>query len=442
MQTNSLEEAALTDNTNEQEPQPEISGPTPPSTPETEIQEQEVTVLVPTEPDIIEGEFVEIEQPEASEAPIPPKQKPYWLLIPLSLILCLSFLGVSYLLPLFSPSATVTVIPVERTITTLAAIQVQGRSLAPLTLMQSSSIAATGKRHQDATRAVGTITFYNGQFFRQTINAGTVLTGSDGVQIVTDQPAIIPTANPPYIGQVTVSAHAIHAGKRGNIQAEDINEQCCSPAVKAVNSEAFQGGQNARDVVVITRQDINTAVTSLLVLLSQSEDAALQAQLQPHEQLITSSCTPHVVSDHKPGEEATHVSVTVSVSCSGIAYAAHEVYANATQLIPSQTNKTLGGDYRLMGDIQVTIVQAKVINPRQGLVRLVVQVTGIWVYQITPNVEQHLAHLIAGMRTQQAIATLVTFPGIAGVQISVKGGNQTLPQDPKDIRIIVQYRAI
>ncbi len=78
---------------------------------------------------------------------------------------------------------------------------------------------------------------------------------------------------------------------------------------------------------------------------------------------------------------------------------------------------------------------------RQGLVMLTVQVTGTWVYQITPDIQQHLTKLIAGKTKQQAIATLATFPGIAGVQISVKGGSQTLPEDPRNIHITVVYRS-
>ena len=421
---NILEEMELPDIPNESEPQPET------------------TAVVPTttEQDVIEGEVIILDQLEPPEDHVPPKQKPYWLLIPLAFILCLSFLGVSLLLPLFSPSATVTLIPVERSITTTAAIQVQGRSIAPLMLSQSQIIQATGHRHQDAQRARGSITFYNGQFFRQTINAGTVLTGSDGVQIVTDQPAIIPAANPPYIGQVTVSAHAIHAGQRSNIQAGDINEQCCLPAVKAVNNGAFQGGQNARDVLVVTRTDINNAVTSLLVPLSQSEDAALQAQLQPNEQLITPSCTPRVSSDHKPGDEAKQVSVTVSVTCSGFAYAAHEVYTLATQLLTSQAGSTLGADYALVGDIQVTIVHATITNSHQGRAHIIVQIAGTWFYQITPPMQQHLAQLIAGKPKQQAITILLQFPGIKAASMQLAGGNTALPADPNHIHLIVMYQ--
>ncbi len=435
-----LEEAELTQHSNGQELQPEISEPTSTTTPEPET-EQEITTIVPitTEPEVIDGEVIEIEPPEPAEDHTPPKQKPYWLLIPLTILFCLLFVAASSLLPFLTPSATVTIIPVERTITTLAAIQVQGRQLAPLTLMQSMSVATTGKKHQDATRAEGTITLYNGLILRQTIAAGTMLTGSDGVQVVTDQAAVIPAANPPIEGQVTVPAHTLVAGQQGNIQAYDINTACCVTSVVAKNTQAFTGGASARDFLVVTRADINTAVTSLLVTLSQSEVAALQAQLHPGEELITPSCDPTVSSTHKIGDEAKEVAVTVSVTCSGMAYLAHKVHANATQLIQSQANKTLGSDYRLMGDIQVSIVHATISNPRQGIANIVVQVTGTWVYQITPEIQQHLLHLIAGMSKQQALQTLLQFPGIQGAQIIVKGGNRTLPQDPRNIHIVILY---
>jgi hypothetical protein len=47
--------------------------------------------------------------------------------------------------------------------------------------------------------------------------------------------------------------------------------------------------------------------------------------------------------------------------------------------------------------------------------------------------------LIAGKTNQQAKMLLLQSPGIAGAQIIVKGGNQTLPQDAKAIRILVLY---
>ncbi len=433
--TGTLEEAALIEDTNGQEPQPETSAPASTVQPEA----PEATALVPSEPDVIEGEVIVIEPPEPSEDHTPPKQKPYWLLVPCTILACLLFLAGSYLLPLLTLTATITIIPIERSITTTAATQVQARAIAPLTLSQSATVPATGKRQQAATRAAGTITFYNGLLTPQTIAGGTVLTGSDGTQVVTDQPATIPAANPPMEGQITIPAHALLAGGEGNIPAYDINTACCASSVVAKNTNAFTGGASARDVVEVSREDINNAVTTLLVTLSRSENAALTAQLHPGEALITPSCTPHVASNHRPGEEATQVSVTVSVTCTGIAYAAHDVYANATRMITAEAAKRLGTGYSLIGDVQVTIVQATITNSHQGGAHIIVQVTGTWAYQITPRIQKQLAALIAGKTKQQAIATLLQVPGIAGAQISLRGGNQTLPQDLKAIRILVQY---
>jgi hypothetical protein len=436
MHIEALEEAEVTDTTNEEQPE----------TPETPVTPQpETTAVVPTEPrqtwqepEVIEGEVIEIEQPESTEDHTPPKQKPYWLLIPFTIFLCLILLTGSFLVPLFSPSATVTIIPVERNITTSVTIQVPGRALHPLTLMQSMSAPATGNRHQNATRATGTITFYNGLLSRQTIAAGTILTGNDGVQIITDQAATIPAGNPPIYGQVTMSAHAVLAGSSGNISAYDINQACCATSVVAKNTNAFTGGQSARDVLVVTRIDINNVVTIMLVTLSQSENAALQAQLHEGEELITPNCTPTVLSNHKPGDEAKQVTVTVSVTCSGIAYAAHTLYQNATQLFTSDATRKLGAHYALVGDIQLTIIHA---TSHQGQAQMLVQVTGTWVYHITKTIQQHLIKLIAGKPEQQALATLLKSPGIAGAQITLKGGNRTLPQDPGNITIVVVYRS-
>jgi hypothetical protein len=113
MDTSALEEVTLTQDANSKEP------PEPDKAPE-----QETTAITPTEPDVIEGEVIVIEQPEPSEDHRAPRQKSYWLLIPFTVLACLLILLGSYLLPLLTPTATITIIPTEQTITTLTAIQV------------------------------------------------------------------------------------------------------------------------------------------------------------------------------------------------------------------------------------------------------------------------------------------------------------------------------
>jgi hypothetical protein len=456
MQKSALEEAALTQHANEPEtpePQPDIEEQT--STPEPEVgapetQEREGTALAPTEPEVVDGEVIELEPPEPLDACQPSKQKPYWLLIPFAIVLCLLFLAGLYLLPLLTPSATVLIIPVEKNISLTTAIKVQGRLLPTLTLSQSQTTPATGKRHQDATQAQGTITFYNGLLSSQTIAAGTILTGADGVEIITDQAARIPPASnttPPTFGQVTVAAHAVQPGVNGNIPPYDINGSCCGASILAKNTAAFTGGADARDYTVVTRVDINIAVTSLLVTLSQSENAALQVQLHPGEALIPASCSPHVSTNHKLGEEAKQVSVSVSETCEGIAYAAHEVDQEATQMETTASANRFGTGYIPLRDTHLTITHATITNQAQGTVALTVKIDATVVYQLTPREKEQIRNLIAGKTKQQAQALLLQLPGIAGAAITITGhavftasDTATLPDNPKAITIVIAER--
>jgi hypothetical protein len=420
-----------------EEPQPDSADPTPPTQPEA--LEPEHTTDVSPEPGVIEGEVIVIDQEDTPADHTPRTQLPYWLHIPLTIVLCLLFVAGSLLTPVLTPTATITLLPVTRSISLTSIIQVTARHMPALTLTQRILVPATGHRHQDAARAHGVITMYNGQFHRLTIAAGTIFMGMDGVQVITDQVAVIPAGNPPSYGQASVPAHAVLPGAQGNIPAYDINTACCAPSVFAKNTTAFIGGAGARDIIVVTRADINTAVTSLLLALNQGEDAALRVQLHEGEALLPTACAPHIPADHQPGEEAQHDTITVSLTCGGIAYTAHDVYEDATKLLTARAATTLGADYAQIGATRITIDQASITNSRQGQAHMRVHVSGTVVYRITPAIQQRLTRLIAGKTREQAAALLVQYPGIAGVSITMRGGNRTLPQDPKAIRILVQY---
>src|SRR6266699_324092 len=437
MQTSALEEAELTDKTNEQKTLPETQEPQATSQPETPVS----TALVPTEPDVIDAEVIEMEPPEPFDAHTPPKQKPYWLLIPLTIVFCLIFVAASSLFPLLTPSATVTIIPVERNITLTTTIQVQGRMLPALTLSQSRTVSATGKRHQNATRADGTITLYNGLLSRQTITLGTILTGADGVQIITDQLASIPPASnttPPTFGQVTVQAHAVQPGERGNISPYDINGSCCGASILVKNTTAFTGGQNAREYIVVTGRDIENGATSLKTSLTKSEQGAFNAQLTEGEALLTPTCKPTTTANHRIGEEAKEVTITVSESCSGIAYNAHDLHLLATQMITHQPTQT---GYTLLGNVTASVIHATITDQACGIATLTVKLDATYIHQITPGEKQQLVNMIAGKSKSSALHTLVSQPGIQAASIRFTGGD-TLPHDPSHITISTQYNTV
>ncbi len=50
--------------------------------------------------------------------------------------------------------------------------------------------------HENASAATGTVTFYNGLFTAHLVPQGTVFTGSDGIQVMTNADVSIPAGNP------------------------------------------------------------------------------------------------------------------------------------------------------------------------------------------------------------------------------------------------------
>ena len=351
----------------------------------------------------------------------------------------------------FTPTASVTIIPAQRTLTTSETLTlltagtsthltnptIAGRMLSTLTLSQARTVPTTGIGQQAAQLAQGPVTFYNAALTRQTIPAGTLLTGADGVQVVTEQDAVIPPAQLPAVGQTTVPSQAVQVGPAGNIAAGDLNGPCCREYVLVRNGAPFRGGQDARSYPMVSQHDLGSTVATLTTTLDQSVQAAYGAQLSPTETLVTPvGCTPHVMSSAPVGQEAHTLTVTVSDTCTGVAYDQQAVQAALAQRMTAQAHVQLGTGYTLLGDLQVMVRQAP--QSPQGTLSLTAQGTGVWAYQFTEAALHQLSSLIAGKSQQQATALLLHQPGVAEVAMSAG----TLPTDPQRIRVLALYRPV
>ncbi len=358
------------------------------------------------------------------------------------LFLILTSLLLQSSLPLNSPTATVTIIPKSQQITVTSTIQL-GRIIPPITLTQSQTAPTTGKGHQDARNAIGSITFYNGELNSVTVAAGTFLTGANGIPIMTDQDAIIPpadpTATPPIFGQVTVSAHATRTGSAGNIPAYTIDHPCCFPSVIAKNTTPFHGGQDERNFQTVTKQDIATTAATLKTTVGQSMQAAIEAELTNGEGRILLPCTPTPTADHKAGEEATTVKVTASEICSAVAYNKDTLQTQVTALLTAQAINTLGTGYTLLGDVQVTVKQATIAAPTKPVV-LSFSAIGTWVYTLTNQEQQRIKQSIAGKTKREALHILTSLPGIGSASIAW-GDDTKLPEATRNIHLLLIFRA-
>jgi hypothetical protein len=321
---------------------------------------------------------------------------------------------------LVNPStATITLIPKSQQVMLSGTVQL-GRVLPPLTISQWQTTKATGTGHQDAKQATGTVTFYNGLFTQQFVTRGTVYTGQGGVAIVTTQEATIPPGNPSAgYGTATVTAQATAAGTSGNIQTGDISITINNGLL--VRNNEFRGGQNARTYTTVTRNDIHNISTVLKTTIAQSINGALHGQLQPAEQLQLLPCRPTVTSDHQAGEEATTVTVTVSQSCTAVAYNSQTLAQKATALLTSHALQTTGAGYSLFGSVHVWVKQATESSTPHPLVFLSFQARGTWVYALSGAAQQQIKHLIAGRTTQEAVQLLASLPGIEHATLRIAG---------------------
>ena len=121
-------------------------------------------LLLQTELDLEEAPVIDSQEPETLST-TKVHESPFFLSFFLILCFFLLFDGVdSQLLTLMTPTATVTILPKTKTVTTTAdlpAAAIQAHLFAPLTLSMSQAVPATGTGHQSARQATGTVTFYN-----------------------------------------------------------------------------------------------------------------------------------------------------------------------------------------------------------------------------------------------------------------------------------------
>jgi hypothetical protein len=366
-----------------------------------------------------------------------------------------TLLGIEDLGPLaplfFRPTATVTIVPTHMVrqatlvITAVTGIpdavryEVAARFVSATSPVLAVSGQATGVTHVPATTAQGTLTLYNAATYPQTIAAGTVLTGTDGVQVFTDGPAPIPAGNPPLFGVVTVSAHAENAGSRGNIAELDIDGLCCATGVAVKNTAGFSGGQDAQTYPTVRQVDIDGLAGPLIDTLTQGAQAGVQSQLRPQDHMVAIPvCSPAISIDHPVGSRAAQVTVTVVVTCHGEVYDRQAALRLAAISFTQETTTALGASYTLVGQVTTALLGVEVTDVKRGTLTLSIKVGGMWVYQWSPAHLKAVAKRIAGARKQAALALLQSLEGVQTASIHLAGSEKTtLPTDPNRIIISV-----
>lgn len=414
-------------------------------------------------------------KPGASGAPVRRYRPRPWLQITIGLLVLLLLIGgagaLTYLLPgsplkavVFSShaaianpaagAATVTLVPNQQDVEdvyTLQAVtgtpdpaqnQVAMRQLTYTTPTQNANATATGHNHMPGRAATGTLTFSNGAFNAQTVPAGTMFIGKDGINVVSDVTATIPSgdAATAKVGIVTIAAHTNNIGANGNIAALDINQICCinNGTIFVKNTSAFTGGRDAKDYMFLQQSDVDQVANPLKNSETTQAQNGVQAQLRANESPATSTlCKPNVTTDMPVGDNGKNVTssnVQVSMNCTMAAYDQQAALAIIKPKLQTKANSLLGSNYGLVGNLIINTVTPHVVS--QNSANLDIVVSGLWVYQFSKGTLQGLARQLAGQRLANAQVLLKQQSGVHSATIG--GVNTVLPADPAMINIVVQ----
>ena len=359
-------------------------------------------------------------QPLLGASPQQQRAATRYLLLVTLLLFC-SMIGGAVLGIVTYPSVTIDLVPVSRRVTLTAQLaHLPTRSLAPVSITETLRQPTTGRGHQDATHATGSITLYNGRFAPQTITGGSVLTASGGIRVATDQTVTIPAASPQQVGVASVAAHALQAGRPGNIPALAINV-AISGDLLAKNLAAFSRGNNARDYPAVAKADIATLTAALEHALAERIVRAFA--LAPGEAVTPTRCTFVETTDHALGQEAAVLTETARYTCTGVAYSTQALQQTATTAFTAAARP--GARYELVGGVHTRVIS---VSPA-----VTASIGGLWVYRLSEGDEQYLAQQLAGESQAQARASLLATGFIT--QASVPAG--PLPKDPGHIHFAI-----
>jgi hypothetical protein len=130
------------------------------------------------------------------------------------------------------------------------------------------------------------------------------------------------------------------------------------------------------------------------------------------------------------------VTVTVQVTCSGIAYNKQDLLTAAINAQKADVITRYGTGYQPSGNITTGVPRLST-SSKIGSATYEVPTDGIWVFQITKAQQQELARSITGHSQQDATNQILQRKGIKSVVITTTGTGTALPTSPANIKFTI-----
>jgi hypothetical protein len=347
------------------------------------------------------------------------------------------------------PTATVTLVPVEKSISAdlVYGLATPGNnydvSIQPVAITHTSTfdkkIPTTGERFEPDGTAAGSVLLTNPLLQEVTVPSGTALTGKNGMNYVTQENVSVPAADP-YgslsFGSATVAVAAASAGDSGNTDAGTVVGQLDS-GIFFNNRDAISGGTMKR-IAVVSQADLDALKQAATADLSGKVDKDFQSSIQSGLQLVpdsTSKTDPAFQYSLNAGQDGTEVSIHATQTVTGEVFDPGKLNALAKEEAARQLAAKAGTNEIILGDT-VTIGDPV---PLPGGISFSRHATARTRAVISADEQKSLEKQIVGKGEDDVQAILGSMSDVASYHIAIKPTwlPQHMPELNSHIKIVV-----
>ncbi len=289
-------------------------------------------------------------------------------------------------------------------------------------------------------KATGEVTISNALDSSRQLAIGTVITSPSGLKFLLNEAVTVASASGSAgnlsPGKAKVKVTADNIGTDANLTAGTVFRvgSLAITQVDAKNEAAFSGG-TSRQAQAVAKADIDKLKSELVGSLKDQAREKLLSQISDNQTVITESIASETISedfDHKLGEEASEVKLTLAVKATGIVVAK----ADLQTIVDAQIKPQIPPGYTSVTEQNQAF---KVKDTDENKVVFDASVTALLLPQF--DTDQAITG-IRGKTPLRAKEFLQSFPVVAQVDMAISPrlplSLTTLPRVAKNISISVR----
>lgn len=266
-------------------------------------------------------------------------------------------------------------------------------------------------------KATGSVIISNALDSSRSLAAGTGLTSPSGLKFILNEAVTVASASGSAgnltPGKATAAVMASSIGGDYNLAAGTVFRvgSHAITQLDAKNDIAFSGG-SSRQAQAVAQEDVTSLRSQLTAELKSQAESKLTEQIADGQTVIAESITTETISqdfNHKVGEEATEVTLSLTVKATGIVVSKSDLQA----VVDAQIKPSIPPGYTSVAQLEQSFA---VTDTDADQVSLQVSVSA----QLLPAVDQEdVIKKIRGRRPERAREYLQGLPAASQIDITI-----------------------